>query len=187
MQSSQGLENEIVAALRRIMRAVELHSRELVDEHGLTGPQLAVMKAIARLETASVTAIARAVFLGRPTVTRVLTRLERRGLVERTRSPHDRRSVIVKVTHRGYEILEHAPSLLQERFRDELARLEDWERTTILSTLQRIATMMDAESIPASPVLASGPLTGADEEVENFGATQKFRAGGMEEEQDVDQ
>ena len=37
-------------------------------------------------------------------------------------------------------------------------RLEDWERTQLLASLQRLASMMDAESIDAAPLLETGKL-----------------------------
>jgi DNA-binding MarR family transcriptional regulator len=163
MATSRGLENEIVAAIRRIMRAVELRSRELLEQCGLTGPQLLVLQAVTELKKASVTAIARAVHIGPPTVTRILARLEKRGFVERTRSDSDRRTVYTVATERGREVLARAPSLLQDQFRDELARLEDWKQTGLLSSLQQIAAMMDAESLPAAPVLSAGPIAPTNE------------------------
>ncbi len=162
MGTSLSIEDQIVAAIRRIMRAVDLHSRHLAEEHGLTGPQLATLKAASRLGEASSTgALARAVHLSGPTVTGILDRLAKRGLVERARSGQDRRSVTITITRRGEEVLAAAPSLLQDRFRGELARVEDWEQTMILAMLQRIAAMMDAESLDASPVLVPGPVDAA--------------------------
>jgi DNA-binding MarR family transcriptional regulator len=144
------------------MRAVDLHSRHLAEAHGLTGPQLAILQAASRLGAASSTgALARAVHLSGPTVTGILDRLARRGLVERARNGQDRRSVTVTMTPLGEELLAEAPSLLQDRFRAELARVEDWEQTMILAMLQRIAAMMDAESLDASPVLVPGPVDAA--------------------------
>lgn len=152
------MENEIVAALRRIIRAVDLHSRKLYEEYGLTGPQLAVLYHVHRLQGAPASALARAVHLSRPTVTGILDRLSRRGLVERRPDPRDGRSHRVHVTEAGRDMLANAPSLLQHRFRRELAALEDWEQSMILSSLQRMAAMMDAESISAAPVLTTGPV-----------------------------
>jgi hypothetical protein len=57
------------------------------------------------------------------------------------------------VTETGRSVLAGAPSLLQDRFRRELTRLERWERLLILSTLQRVAALMGAEGIEASPHL----------------------------------
>jgi len=156
------IEDQIVAAIRRIMRAVDLHSRHLAEQHGLTGPQLATLQAASRLGGASSTgALARAVHLSGPTVTGILDRLAKRGLVERARSGNDRRSVTITITPQGEEVMAAAPSLLQDRFRAELARVEEWEQTMILAMLQRIAAMMDAESLDASPVLVPGPVDAA--------------------------
>jgi len=44
--------------------------------------------------------------------------------------------------------------------------LKDWEKMQLLSSLQRIAEMMNAEDIDASPVLASGSITVSPEAVE---------------------
>jgi DNA-binding MarR family transcriptional regulator len=152
------IENEIVAAVRRIIRAIDLQSRRLQEQHKLTGPQLATLREAEKRGEITVSALARAVHLGQPTVSGILTRLERQGFVRRKRAEGDRRAVVVEVTEAGKGVLEEAPSLLQERFRTELARLEDWERHWMLSALQRIATMMDAEQIDAAPILETGAL-----------------------------
>lgn len=158
MGDSLTVEDEIVAALRRIIRAVDLHSRYLAHEVGLTWPQLATLRAAERLGDCSIGALARAVHLGQPTLTGIVQRLERAGYV--TRSPHaqDGRSVNVTITPAGRSLLKDAPSLLQDRFHTELARLKDWERFQTLASLQRIAEMMDIEALDASPILVAGPV-----------------------------
>lgn len=149
------IEDQIVVALRQIIRAVDLHSRRLVDEIGLTGPQLVTLQVAARLAPISTTALARAVHLSNPTMTGILTRLEKRAFIERRRSDADRRSVTIDVTPTGQAILEQAPSLLQDRFREELRRLEAWEQQMTLATLQRVARMMGADTLEAAPILES--------------------------------
>jgi DNA-binding MarR family transcriptional regulator len=158
MSPSDPIEDHIVSALRRIVRAIDLQSRRIMDACGLTGPQVVVLREAAHLSGASVSALARAVSLSQPTVSGILERLEKRGLVRRERSDEDRRSVFVSVTPEGARILREAPSLLQDRFRTELERLEKWERTQILATLQRVAGMMDADSIDAAPHLETGAI-----------------------------
>lgn len=151
-------EDQIVAAIRRIMRAVELHSRRLVEQVGLTGPQLAVLRAAAHSGPTPVGAIARAVHLSQPTVTGILDRLERRGFLQRMRAQHDRRAVNISVTDEGRALLERAPSLLQDQFRTKLDRLHDWEQSLMLSILQRIAAMMEAGDLDAAPHLIAGTV-----------------------------
>lgn len=158
MATPDPVEDRIVAALRRIVRAIDLQSRRIVDQCGLTGPQLVVLREAARLSGASVSALARGVNLSQPTVSGILDRLEKRGLVRRERSDRDRRSLFVVVTNEGAEMLDEAPSLLQDQFLSELGRLEEWERTQMLATLQRVAGMMDAETIDAAPLLETGAI-----------------------------
>jgi DNA-binding MarR family transcriptional regulator len=156
MNDNLAIEDRVIAALRRIVRAIDLHSRHLVERFSITGPQLIALQELARLEKAPVGVLARNVHVSHPTMTGIVDRLENRGLVVRLRDETDRRRVSVSVTDEGHAVLDQAPSPLQENFREELAKLDDWEQTMLLSSLQRIAAMMDAEQLEASPVLTTG-------------------------------
>ena len=168
MPTVLGLEDQVIVALRRITRAIDLHSRGLMQQVGLTAPQLAALQAIGGLQPITAGALAKSIHLSQATLTGILTRLENRALVSRTRSSSDRRTVVVELTVEGRAVLESAPSLLQDRFRRELLKLQEWERTQMLATLQRIAAMMDAEEIDAAPVLAAGAATATPEDVSQF-------------------
>ena len=168
MPSPLTLEEQVIAALRRITRAIDLHSRLLLQRHGLTTPQLAALQTTQRMQPISVGSLAREIHLSQGTVTGILSRLENRGLVVRARGNHDRRSVLVELTEAGEDLVREAPSLLQEHFHRELSRLQEWEQTMILATLQRIASMMDAEQIEAAPVLIPGVASAEAEDVSRY-------------------
>jgi DNA-binding MarR family transcriptional regulator len=153
MNQPLSADQQIVASLRKIMRAVDLHSRRLFESIGMTGPQLATLQAIQRLGPTPANAIAREVHLSQATVTGILSRLEARQLITRQRNDADRRAMVITVSAEGQRLLDQAPSLLQDRFRNELARLEEWERLQILSTLTRVASLMGAENLDAAPHL----------------------------------
>ena len=151
-------EQSIVAALRRIIRAVDIHSRKLGQEHGLTAPQLAAMQEIERNGCASAGEIARRIHLSPGTVTGIISRLEQRGFVRRAASKVDRRRVEIRLSPAGVNALDRAPSLLQDRFRRSLGQLQDWEQQMLLAALQRIASLMDASELDASPHLTIGEV-----------------------------
>ncbi len=151
--------DEVLVALRRIMRAIDLHSKKLSKTTGLTAPQLLIMQSIRDLGNVSIGTIAREVSLSQATVTTILDRLERRRLVFRERSTVDKRKVHARLTTAGEEILKEAPKPLQENFIRQFQRLQDWEQSMIVASLQRVALMMDAKDIDASPVLDVGHLT----------------------------
>ncbi len=155
----------VIIALRRVIRAVDLHSRNLAASHGLTGPQALLLKALqhGRLSAGE---LASRVSLSQGTVTDILNRLEKRGLIMRLRDTADRRRVLVEATQQGLAVLKESPPLLQEQFIQRFGQLEEWEQTQLLASLQRIASMMDAEDIDASPVLSSGSVRATPEAVE---------------------
>lgn len=162
------LEEQVIAALRRITRAIDLHSRLLMKSCGLTAPQLAALRALDRGEPLTAGAVARKIHLGQATVSGILNRLEKRDLITRSRDVRDRRSVMLQLTEAGRELVSRAPSPLQEQFHRRLSKLAAWEQTMILATLQRIASMMDAEGIEASPMLASGTPSAAEDEISRY-------------------
>ena len=156
---SEKLCDEVLVAIRRIVRAIDLQSRELVKRTGLTGPQNLVLKELIKLKEATVTQLAGRINLSQATVTDILNRLEKKGLIKRYRSDADKRCVWVKVTESARNLLKSSPPLLQEKFVENFLSLKDWEQYQLLAALQQIAYMMDAKNIDASPVLSSGPIT----------------------------
>jgi DNA-binding MarR family transcriptional regulator len=150
--------DEILVALRRITRAIDLHSKRLQKETGLTTSQLLVMEIISKLGSPSPSTIAREMVLSQATVTSLLDRLTKSELVVRIKSDQDKRSVTVDLTERGRELVSHAPELLQADFLKKYRKLPDWQRHSLIASLQQIAHMMDAEQLDASPILDTGEL-----------------------------
>ena len=139
--------NDVLKVLRKIIRAIDLQSKYLVKEYGLTGPQILILKEVYANEGISVSGIAVNIDLSQSTVTNILDRMETRGYISRSRSVQDKRRVVVKIEEPGLEIIKTDPSLLQEHFLERFRKLADWEQTVILSSLQRVAAMMDATEI----------------------------------------
>ena len=153
---------EVLITLRRLIRATDLHSKQLVKTAGLTAPQLLLLQAIREQGQVTIGALAKEISLSQATVTTILDRLEKRGLVYRERSSEDKRKVHAYLTDKGAEIIRDAPTPLQEHFVRQFRDLREWEQSMIISALQRVALMMDAEHIDASPVLDVGDLDRKD-------------------------
>jgi len=149
---------EVLVALRRVIRATDLHSKHLAKTTGLTTPQILLLQTIRDKGEVTIGEIANEMSLSQATVTSILDRLEKRDLVYRERSKEDKRKVHAYLTDQASEILKEAPIPLQEHFTRQFIDLQEWEQTMIISSLQRIAQMMDAQHIDASPVLDIGIL-----------------------------
>lgn len=150
--------NEMLVSLRRIMRAVDLHSKDLKRKFGLTGPQLIILQAVDSHNEISASELARSVSLSQATVTDIVNRLSREGFLSKERSATDKRCVMIRPLKKCHQILEKAPPPLQETFTNRFERLEHWEQMMLLSALSRIVNMMSAIEIEAQPILETGSI-----------------------------
>lgn len=169
-------EESILRSLRRIVRAIDLHSRFLESEYGLTGPQLVCLRAIDRHGPMSPTELARQVDLSQGTVTGIVDRLVRRQYVSRRRTSKDRRRVVLSSLPAGRDLLASAPSPLQARFASRLEQLPVENRGVIAMMLEQIVRMMGADDLEAAAMLAAGDATAP------AGPPSEGRHGGVEPE-----
>jgi DNA-binding MarR family transcriptional regulator len=167
--------DDVLIALRRIIRATDLYSRRLSRESGLTAPQLLILQAIDGKGEITMGDIAAGVSLSQATVTTILDRLETRGLVVRERGSSDKRRVYAHLTEAGQSLIADAPEPLQETFVKRFTALKDWEQSQIISAVERIASMMDADDIDASPVLDVGAI----DRGQNLADTATLLTGGQ--------
>jgi DNA-binding MarR family transcriptional regulator len=155
---STPIEVQVLSAIRRLIRATDLDSKRLARRTNLSTSQLLVLELLAEGSAQTVGSIADRVGLAQATVTSMVDRLEARGLVSRKRSETDRRQVNVVLTAAGRALQAEAPKALQTRFLANFSGLQEWEKLAILSSLQRIADLMDAKHLDASPVLDVGAI-----------------------------
>lgn len=124
----------------------------------MTASQVVVLRIIAAEEEISPSAIAQKARITQATVTALLDRLQKRGLVKRTQGATDRRRVFVTLTNEGRKLLEDTPDALQTRFASRFNELKDWQQASINAALEQVAELLDAEKIDAAPILEYGRL-----------------------------
>ncbi|GAA3701612.1 MarR family transcriptional regulator [Oceanisphaera sediminis] len=149
---------EVLVALRQIIRAIDLHSRQLSKASGLTGPQLLLLQAISEHGDITMRNLAQATHMSQATATTIIDRLEQKQLVRRERSQTDKRKVYAVLTDDGKAKIKTAPRPLQESFIQRFQSLETWEQNLLLSSVQRISSMMNADALDVAPLLQVGSL-----------------------------
>jgi len=151
--------DESLIALRRILRSTELYARTLAQAAGLSPAQLRVLQIVAGAGgSATPKALATRMGVSQATVTALVDKLVARGLVLRERSSTDRRQTNVMITDAGRASAEEAPDALQQRYVKAFQKLADWEQAQLVSSLERVAAMLDAEDMDAAPVLTIGDI-----------------------------
>lgn len=151
-------ETNIILLLRQIIRAIELDSKKLSSQYHTTPAQILALRELASVESQTLAHLAKSVGLSSSTMVGVVDRLEKKGLVVRHRANTDRRTVNIIITNDGKDYLDNSPKLLQDKLTDNLGTLTEKEKKSILMSLEKMSSILNAEHIDASPVLDSGGI-----------------------------
>ncbi|WP_314949741.1 homoprotocatechuate degradation operon regulator HpaR [Bradyrhizobium cosmicum] len=92
-------------SLLRAREAVMRQFRPSLREHGLTEQQWRILRALAAIEAAEVTELARTAFLLGPSLSRILRDLEARNLIERKTAKADQRRSMVSISKEGVKLM----------------------------------------------------------------------------------
>lgn len=129
--------DEFAAALRRA------RGRGAQESGGITHSQFRLLRAISTSPDGRCARLAEEVGSSAPTVTRMLTALERAGLVARTPSPEDRRGVCVSLTPAGREALRTKQEQVARKRQALYDSLTPSERSQVQRIFHRLAEELD--------------------------------------------
>jgi DNA-binding MarR family transcriptional regulator len=135
-RSLAGQLNTVVLHLGRQLRRAD-------EALGLPTAQASALALLVAAGRHTVTDLAGFERVSAPTMTRIVTALERRGLVTRTRSPGDLRVVHVEATADGRVLISRAFSNRLQRLEGHIAGLSDKERATLSKALDLLSQMAE--------------------------------------------
>lgn len=151
-------EVRILRAIRRIIRAVDMHSKQLQGKQDITTPQLIALLALEKHGAMPVKTLSQSLDLSPSTTVGVIDRLEQKRMVTRTRSLDDRRQVHIAITPEGSAQAARSPFPLQTRLADGLSTMPELEQATIALSLERLVSLFGASNIDASAILSVDPI-----------------------------
>ena len=141
--------------------AVMAHTRPGLREHGLSDQQWRVLRVLGEhadepggIETGRVASEA---YLLGPSLTGVLARMERDGLIERQRCPHDARRSVVRATPAGLAKVQALSQTIEAHYAWMEAHLGKASLTALYDLLDQVIAL----EIPTSAA-APGPQNAED-------------------------
>ena len=134
---------QVLEAVRRIVQTLRESSRQSEMHAGLSGAQLFVLQKLDDSPVASVNELAARTHTHQSSISTVVSRLVDRGLVRRTLSSNDARSVEVSLTSRGRRVVRAAPDVVQDRLIRAIESLPPRRRQLLASSLGEVARAMD--------------------------------------------
>jgi DNA-binding MarR family transcriptional regulator len=141
-----GMTAEVKADVDQVLEAIIYFTtetrritKELARRASLTGPQLTILKILETIGDLSLSEVSDRIRAQNSTVTGIIDRMEREGLVQRVRSREDRRVIRIHLTDKGAKLARRIPVEPMELLRSALAGLDAGETKELLRIMTKIA------------------------------------------------
>ena len=114
-------------------------TKDVAREHGLTGPQVTVLKLLEGVGDLSLSELSERIQARNSTITGIVDRMQRDGLVKRRRSERDRRVIEIVLTERGVQLAKAIPVQPMEMFASALRSLNRDDRESLRRILRAMS------------------------------------------------
>lgn len=143
----------ILTQLRRLIRTVNLESKRIEKEYGVSIPQLLCLKFLNQMpeSKASQRLIGEFLSLNASTITGIISRLERKGLIYRLPKGVDKRVNFITLTQEGKELIDQSPELIHDRVTRKLERFTDPELVRIQTAFELLFELLDLQEDNSAP------------------------------------
>lgn len=130
-------------------------TKQLARQHGLTGPQVTALKMLEAFGELSLSELSAHMSAKNSTITGIVDRMERDGLVVRERSAQDRRVVNIRPTAEGQRIAAAVPVTAMAIFASALRSLSERDRDELRRILSKVADSV-REHVEGQEALSGG-------------------------------
>ena len=148
----------ILTKIRKIIRSVNLESKRIQKEYGISIPQLLCLNFLRQQLNfqASHKEIKDFLQLNASTVTGIISRLDNKGFIARLPKMQDKRVGLVTLTAKGMEILDLTPEPLHEQLTNKLKNLSAEELNKLQDSFDAIINFLNIKHVDASPIITAG-------------------------------
>ena len=148
---------DILINIRKIVRSINLESKRIQKDYGVSIPQVLCLKFLHDSENfqANQREIKSFLQLNSSTVSGIIQRLEKKGLIARLPKTGDKRVTNLVLTAVGEKLLQKVPPLLHDRLNVKLQNLDKLELGLIEDTLEKLVNMLQISEVEAGPVITN--------------------------------
>jgi len=149
MHNNPSRETSIGYLVHEVARSFRRRFEDAASQHDITLPQWKVISELKHRGNLPQVALAAAVDSDPMTLSKILERLEKRGLISREADPVDSRAKVVSLSPDGEALFATAKTLGGKVYEAALEGISDAERAAIIAGLVRIRSNLN--SISAEP------------------------------------
>ena len=147
--------NEILLKIRKIVRSVNLESKKVQKEYGVSIPQILCLEYLNKANNYQTTQkeLRDYLSLNSSTVSGIINRLEKRGYIARLPKRADKRTTHIVLTSKGSDLLNQTPLLLHEKLSNQLKDMPTDHTSDINEALDLIIDYLGIDDVDASPLI----------------------------------
>lgn len=148
---------EILIKLRRIVRSINLESKRVDKELGVSIPQLLCLQYLSEQADykANASKLKGFLNLNASTITGIISRLEKKNLIVKLPKATDKRITLISLTAKGMALIQNAPITFQQKLSEKLQALPPEKLKTIVDGMDMLTELMEVDEIDASPIITS--------------------------------
>ena len=148
---------DILIQIRQIIRSVNLESKRIEKEYGISIPQLLCLNFLNGREAFQAThkEIKDFLKLNASTVTGIIARLEKKGHIARLPKRSDKRVGMITITAGGVQLLEKTPEPLHKQLTTKLKQLSSDELLTLQKSFDTIIDFLNIDELDAAPIISA--------------------------------
>lgn len=147
---------DVLINIRKIVRSINLESKKIQKEHGVSIPQVLCLNFLYHAPNYQATqqAVKRFLNLNASTVSGIVQRLEKKGLLARMSKQGDKRITNLVLTASGLNVIKQLPPLLHDRLSSKLEEMEQAELHQIELVLEKLVAILEIGALEVPPVIA---------------------------------
>lgn len=151
---------EILITIRKIVRSINLESKKIQKEYGVSIPQILCLSYLHASKNYQSTQgeIRKFLNLNSSTASGIVDRLENKGFLARLPKQGDKRVVNIALTSKGANLLLQIPALLHDKLSEKLQLLPENKIQQIQESLHTLVALLNLEEIKASPIISNEEL-----------------------------
>jgi DNA-binding MarR family transcriptional regulator len=148
---------DVLIQIRQIIRSVNLESKRIEKEYGISIPQLLCLNFLNEKESfqASQKEIKDFLKLNASTVTGIIARLEKKGYVARLPKRKDKRVVTIAITAQGNDLITNTPEPLHQQLSQKLKELSPEKLTKLEDAFNTIIDFLNIEELDVAPIITA--------------------------------
>jgi MarR family transcriptional regulator, organic hydroperoxide resistance regulator len=122
--------------LRKICFSIKKKGRTILEDFNITPPQFDALQYLVNDSDLTISELSSRLYLAPSTITDLVDRMEKSGLVERIRGSEDRRIVKVRVLQKGFDLIDQVVLLRCDFIQNATVELSDKDKDELIRYLE---------------------------------------------------